>query len=505
LEPPGEAGSTRPSARPLAAREAAGARRRAAWLFGSILVSALVLRLVFALRKGLVLDEFHSYFHATRPTWAAFLETLRRDNHPPAAFLAIRAARALFGDSELALRLPALIFGLFELVLVARIARRCGGRPWLAMALLAVSSLHIDCSSEVRMYSLLGLAVTGVVEALSAILDRDPAAPAVGVQARCALWIAVGLHAHYFFLQYLFWIACAVLFASRVPAVRARTRALLLPTLVAGATALPWYLTGFLEQLGSGLPPGGDNNTPEGLVEAFVHLLFLNVRLGGPVLRLVFIGCGVLACLLGAVSWCGPLRRGSPQTGALVLVLGVVAFAVPVLSDALTAVYPRAGFTWHYVLPSAAALASLIACDPVQDRWRRAGVGLVLGSASLLAVLNTVSPGTQQYPAAVRTVLERYRPGDAIVSIEWQPELFPQGQPWDYYAPRLADGEPPARLALSGWYPAHPRELFEAERVWLLRTSLPADQPLVRSLTDRFREQWKRGFGFGIDLTLFVR
>jgi len=125
-----------------------------------LLVVALALRVAAALRKSLVLDEFHTWFHATRPSLQAFFETLELDNHPPLGFAAVALARVLFGSSELALRTPALLFGLVELVLLFVLARRlCAPRVALAAtALLTLSSLHIDFSSQARMYALHSLA-----------------------------------------------------------------------------------------------------------------------------------------------------------------------------------------------------------------------------------------------------------------------------------------------------------------------------------------------------------
>ena len=93
-----------------------------------VLAVALVVRVAYALRKGLVLDEFHSLFHATRQSLGGFFETLVLDNHPPLSFLLIGGSAQVFGDGEFALRLPALLCGLVEVALVVRLARHLGGR-----------------------------------------------------------------------------------------------------------------------------------------------------------------------------------------------------------------------------------------------------------------------------------------------------------------------------------------------------------------------------------------
>ncbi|MDP6368091.1 MAG: glycosyltransferase family 39 protein, partial [Planctomycetota bacterium] len=144
----------------------AQARRGISWT-GGIVLAALVARVFFAQHKGLVLDEFHTLFHASRESIWALLEGLRDDNHPPLAVLMVRVSRELFGDSPLALRLPAIFCGGLELLLVASIARRwVGASTALAVGFVAASSLHLDFSTQVRMYALLSLSVTGLLRAL---------------------------------------------------------------------------------------------------------------------------------------------------------------------------------------------------------------------------------------------------------------------------------------------------------------------------------------------------
>lgn len=473
-------------------------RPRTPGLLLLVLAAALAVRVGFALHKGLVLDELHSLHHASRPDLASFFESLRADNHAPLALLVIAGARRLFGDSELALRSPAIVYGMLELVLVARLARRAGlSRRWWAVALLAASSLHLDFSTQVRMYALLSLAVTGLTDAA---LGR------LGGERRSAAWIAlwtfVGLHAHYYFLHYLLGLGAAVLVAAALDrGARPRVPGAAGAVALAGAAALPWYLWGFREQLGHGLPPGGDDVGLAGLAEGMVHLFFLNVRIGGPALRVAFVLCGGLALVASAWGLARLVRdRETRSAGVLLAATG---FVVPVTATLVAQALPRAGFTWSYVLPSAAPLAVAIAAA-ARPALGRAAAGTVLAAAATLSVLNATSRGTEDFPGAVRLVLDEHRPGDAVVSVEWQPALFPQGMPWDYYAPRLADA-PPERLAMRGYTVADPGELRAARRVLLLRSKLPADQPLMQLLARHFTKVSERNFGFGRDVLVFER
>ena len=57
------------------------------------------LRVAFAARKGWVLDEFHTDYHAQRATLGLLLEGLVQDNHPPLSFLLVRLAGLGLGTS----------------------------------------------------------------------------------------------------------------------------------------------------------------------------------------------------------------------------------------------------------------------------------------------------------------------------------------------------------------------------------------------------------------------
>jgi len=484
-------------------------------VLGGLLAIALAVRVVAAVRKSLVLDEFHTWFHATRPGVEAFFETLCLDNHPPLGFALVALARLVLGTSELALRTPALVAGTLELALVAWLGTRCFGRRvgLAAVALLAVSSLHVDFSSQARMYALHALAATVSLVATHALLVRE--------RARGAAW-ALGLslttafHTHYFGGHYVLGLGLAALLLGALDrSVRARLRRCVWPVLAASLVSLPWALLGFRAQLGHDLPPGGDDLSLGGLVEAFVHLFYLNVRLGGDVLRLVFIACGGLALALGACGalalWRDPRRR---VVGAL---LAAAAFFVPVEAWIVANFVPRSGFTWHYMLPSAAPLALLAAYgafggEPREARgaarWLRVvGVGAftaVLGSAALLTALNVETRGTEDFRGAVTDLLARHVEGDAVVSVEWQPPLFPQGQPYDYYAPRIRP-DPPARLACQNFTLVDPRDLDGKARVLMLRKSLPEDQLLMRLLRQRFELSESRSFGFALEVLVWRR
>ena len=487
---------------------AGGALASGRGAYCALLVLALAARGVAASRKSLVLDEFHTWFHATRPDSAAFLETLRLDNHPPLGFAVVALARSLLGSSELALRSPAVAFGLLELGLVAWVGSRVLGRRagLAALALLALSSLHVDFSSQARMYALHALGATTALFAVHALLSREQASPRAALALGAAL--VTMFHTHYFGVHYALGLGLAAgLLALLDPRLRPRLRRLVAPVAIACAACLPWAWWGLRHQLAHALPPGGKGHGFADLAEAFVHLFFLNVRLGGELLRLAFIAAGGLAVALGVAGSLALWRDGARRLlGAL---LSMSAFVVPALAWLIALVAPRSGFTWHYVLPSAASLALLAAAGAFLPglpalALRRSAFGLVLLLAALLTALNLATRGTEDFRGAVAHLLAAQRPGDGVISVEWQPAFFPQGQPYDYYAPRLT-AAPPARLEMGAFTLARPDGLDGKERVLVLRKSLPDNQHLMQLLRERFELVSERPFGFGLDVLVWER
>lgn len=465
---------------------------------------AAAVRLIAAENKSLVLDEFHTWFHATRPSLDSFFETLRLDNHPPLGFAVVAGARTVLGTSELALRTPALVFGLCELALVAILGTRLlGRRIGLAAALLlAASSLHVDFSTQARMYALHSLAATVTLVAIHALLTQERARAATVV---LGLSLTVAFHTHYFGAHYVAVYGGAVVALALIDRrLRPRVRRLVAPVAVASLLCVPWAVTGFRAQMSHGLNPGGDDRGVAALAEAFVHLFFHNIRLGGPQLRLAFIGAGGLVLVLGLLGAIRLLREPGRRSLAVLLIAG--AYGVPAFAWCVVQVAPRAGFTWHYVLPSAAPLALLAAAGAaggLATALRRAAYALAVGLAATLTALNVRTPGTEDFRGAVAMVLDLYRPGDVVISVEWQPPLFPMGQPYDYYAPRLA-ADPPPRLAAHQYTLVDPSELSGAQRVLLVTKSLPENQHLVGLLQERYEVAERESFGFALDVRVWV-
>ena len=496
--------------------------------FAMVLLIACVARWRYAGAKGFVIDEFHSLYHATHAAggrWTAFWEALRADNHPPLSFLLIGASQRIFGGlwdaPELAYRLPALAAALIELVLVERLVRRASGShgfswPLLSVFFLGVSSLHLEYATQARMYALLSVSITGILEALLALQPEHAGAKRLRwARLRLALWIVVALHTHYFALHYLGWLALVVVFtAAAFAEARMVLRRAWWPALIAGLLSAPWYFTSFQHQLRHDLAPGARRIDLASFGESLIHLVFLNVRLWGPELRLVFIGAGCV--FLGFAlrgTWLLLMSRERRFAAAL---FATVAFVAPLEAWAVGAYYSRSGYNWRYVLPSAAAMACLAAYGIVARRTtagsltlpqrmvRWAG-GLTLLAALLLFAGNARrGVGSEDHRGAVQAVLDDHRSGDVVIEVAYQPGFFPQGWAWDFYAPRLTP-DPPARLAMEDYSLRDLDELRGAQRVHVLRSGLPEDSSLLTLLERRYArlDRSATAYGFSPEVLSF--
>lgn len=470
----------------------------------ALVVVALALRLANAAWASLHLDDFHSLFHARAATLADFFHGLRQDNHPPLHFLLVRAVRASAGEHEFLMRLPAILAGTGTVFFVWRIARASGHAVGATAALLVgCSSLNLELSADLRMYSLLALAVAGFLDGILRLAEGERAS------ARTVFWAVVGLHTHYHFLHALALIAVVVAAGCLLQRERrARLAPVVRALALAGVLALPWYAWGFPAQLGHGLAPGGSDVSVARYLESLVHLQYLNVRLGGPILRLVFLACGGLVlgfALLGTV-------RGLRERSSRTAVLAATAFVLPAWSALAAWLLPRAGFEWRYVSAAGVPLAVLAAEGALREgawaRTRRAAMLVALLAAFLLCLFNVRDPGREDNRAAVRAILARAGPRDAVVAAEWQPRLFPHGGAWNFYAPRLAaPGQtPPPRLEHTDDFSFPPGTDFTGiERVFFFGRSIPDQAALLRVLRREFVQGTVEQFGMSICVVTFER
>jgi len=161
-----------------------------------LLAGAFLLRLP-NLGESLWYDEvIYTSMHLKGPS---FVRVLFYDVHPPLYPLVMRGWIEFFGDGEIVVRLPSLLFGLLSIGLLYTLAQRWFGRTAgiLAAALMALSPVHIWYSQEAKTNMLLLLLCLLTIYALDkAWMDNRPrswilfigAALAALCTNRFALW-----------------------------------------------------------------------------------------------------------------------------------------------------------------------------------------------------------------------------------------------------------------------------------------------------------------------------
>src|SRR5258708_761946 len=128
------------------------------WL---ILFAALVLR-VISLNQSLWLDEAINVVFAQKLTlWDFLTKYSLADFHPPGYFLLLWIWIRIFGNSEIAVRLPSVLFGVGTVLLIYLIGKQLFSKKigLLSALFLAIAPLHIYYSQEARMYSFAAFAV----------------------------------------------------------------------------------------------------------------------------------------------------------------------------------------------------------------------------------------------------------------------------------------------------------------------------------------------------------
>ncbi|MBI3241610.1 MAG: glycosyltransferase family 39 protein [Chloroflexi bacterium] len=170
----------------------------------SLFLTIVITLLAFGLRArdlgaaSLWNDEGSTAF-TIRQSWPEMVDRLWEDAVHPPLFFAAEKLLAGLGDSEFALRLPAVFFGVASVAAVARLGREwINGRAGLLAALfLAVSPFIVWYSREARMYSLLALLSIGVMAGFGRLLFSSPLRRALPAFAAIS---AVLYLTHYFAL-----------------------------------------------------------------------------------------------------------------------------------------------------------------------------------------------------------------------------------------------------------------------------------------------------------------
>lgn len=142
------------------------------WL---ILTISLVLRLI-ALNQSLWLDEAINVNNAAALDLKSLvLNYSLGDFHPPLYHILLRGWILLFGSSEIAVRIPSIIFGVITVYLTYLIGKKLFEEKTalIGATLAATAPLHIYYSQEARMYALAAATATASVYFFISLLKKD--------------------------------------------------------------------------------------------------------------------------------------------------------------------------------------------------------------------------------------------------------------------------------------------------------------------------------------------
>lgn len=124
-----------------------------------ILIIGILLRLIFIDKPdGLWNDEYVSWMIAATPFGQGFIDAVKSQCHMPFYYIYLKFFMALFGQSDLLLRLTSVLAGTLSIIAMYFVGKEKDEFTGFACSVLtAISSFLIYYSQEVRLYSILFL------------------------------------------------------------------------------------------------------------------------------------------------------------------------------------------------------------------------------------------------------------------------------------------------------------------------------------------------------------
>ena len=395
-----------------------------------------------------------------------FLQTLWGEHgNMTLYYFLMRAWIHVVGNSEAALRIPSVIFGVLTIPAIFLLGSRLFNNATGATAslLLSVHAFHVQWSREARSYSLLMFLLVLTAYLLLLALESG----------RTRYWIAfavtsaMSLYAHLFAIFVLLAFALAIVARSY----QVSKRSMLLVFLIFEHLSAPMVLFVLLHH-------GSQLSWIQAPTPASIFRFVLVITGGsGVVLAMVY---GAL-CALGAISVFTRERWG---TGLLLIWL----LAPPLLTLLISLAIPV--FDNKYLVMCVPAL-TLLAARGCTRLWTMARVPRLVPAAVLAIVLALSAHGIYRYfqempvsdwRSTVRYVLANQQPADGVVF--WKPNVYP----YLYYvkvdeAPRIL--YPPPQ-----WQPVTAELLSSLtqgyRRVWLVLNGEVQTAPEYRSLEEVF-------------------
>jgi hypothetical protein len=470
--------------------------QRSAWptvaLVAAVVVGTGLRLLAFTVDRPLWIDEAMIALNLCDRSVGQMFEPLDRNQTAPVAFLlAGKLCVTVFGPTEHALRLPALVGSLLGLLAFSFAAVRLlpPGAARLAVWLFALSPTVVNYAAEVKQYST-DAAVTAGLLAVAAPLLRTPTRGrqiALGVCGTLAVWVA---HPAVFVLAAI----GAVLFVQSLMTKQHRLTVVLLGMAwlasFAGMyqvnarfgtanTYLADYWADFFMPRSLGAGPW--------LVERWVDFFRSAGGFGGEMLPAA--GLAAVAAVVGVVMLWRDGRRAEVLVSA-----GV--FAVTLFAS-LLGKYPFNGRVLLFLTPVGVLMAAHGTAAVAGAVWAKAKLAAVVIVAAML-----VSPAAEvvrqlrhpdraeDVPVVLRHIRERWQPGDRLYVYNGNTDVG-AGPAFEFYTREARF--PADAVVLGGEYRKDARG-YQAEvnalaatpgRVWVLFSHQHADdEAWVRAYFD---------------------
>lgn len=412
-----------PQTRPTATARRLSAGRSPWTRSGASLLAVLLL--AYGLRVWLLADTNFNWDEGysvwiSRLAPLALFDTTARDVHPPLYYLLLKAARAVAGEGEFALRYSSVLLGVVMTALTYRLGQALGG-VWvgvIAALLLAVARANVHIAQLARMHILATTLATLALWA-AVVLWRDMghrrawAGYVVGTAGALysfylTVMLPLALNAAYLVVWGLRWRARP----ARQQWRDARTWAAL--QAVAAGLFIPWALYARARMFGW----SSDTATPPGF---FTQFYATTLTVGRPTFdagQLPFMGVYLLVLLAGtaALWW-----RERPHARLLLLAAGIVTPAVVVFLLSLPFHDLGRPLAARYMLPLSATFYALAAWGIVAlGRWRRGAgaLGLVLTVGVAAWGMSNIAVGAvrrDDLHSIARVLEARRHPVDGVI------------------------------------------------------------------------------------------
>jgi uncharacterized membrane protein len=441
-------------------------RHRTWVIVGGLIAAALVVRLLLV--RGIWVDEAIS-IHQAQMSLPDMLDNLRdTDRHPPLHYLLLWGTVRLFGDGELAVRLPSIIAGAALVPALFLCGRELFDRRTglVAAGLAACAPLAIWYAQEARMYSLFMLFAALALWAQIMVL-RD---------GRRRYWIAYAgftialLYTHYFGLipiaiQQLIFAFAAWKRSQRGEDVRpllvglwATWGAFILAAAPLAPFAYEQYAHDSIGGNSFSSVPGSGGSTEQQGSGLSIYAVLSNFvwAIWGYHADSTMLKIAALWPLLMLVSL-ATLGRGRSDPAKMVVALAVGPVALLIVA----AIFKRDLFEVRYFAAAVPMLLLLLAAAVAGGAKRRLPMLVATGVllASFVGALadqqfSSNNPRDFDYEGAIADVEKRAKPGDTVV---YAPDYL--RDVIGYYAPGLnavaledADELPAGRVILFGGF-----------------------------------------------------